>query len=90
MVAFALANDVRPPGSAGIVVGFVNTCSVASSAIFQPGVGAILDGISGSGGQLTAGDYRVALSTMAGLLVLALLMALFCRETHCRPLYETS
>lgn len=90
VVAFALANDVRPPGSAGISVGFVNTCSVASSAIFQPGVGAILDGISGQGGELTAGDYRVALSTMAGLLVLALVMALFFKETHCKPIYEES
>ena len=90
VVAFALANDVRPPGSAGISVGFVNTCSVASSAIFQPGVGAILDGISGQGGKLTAGDYRVALSTMAGLLALALVMALFSKETHCKPLYEES
>ncbi len=90
VVAFALANDVRPPGSAGISVGFVNTCSVASSAIFQPGVGAILDMISGHGGKLTAGDYRVALSTMAGMLVLALVMALFSKETHCKPIYEES
>jgi len=87
VVAFALANDVRPPGSAGIVVGFVNTCSVASSAIFQPGVGVILDGVSG-GGHVTTGDYRLALSTMAGLLALALVMSLFSRETHCKPLYE--
>jgi len=90
VVAFALANDVRPPGSAGISVGFVNTCSVASSAIFQPGVGAILDGISGQGGKLTAGDYRVALSTMAGLLALALVVALFSKETHCKPLHKDS
>ncbi|MDZ7699216.1 MAG: MFS transporter [Deltaproteobacteria bacterium] len=89
VVAFALANDVRPQGSAGIVVGFVNTCSVASSAIFQPGVGIILDSISGGGDHLTIGDYRLALSTMAVLLALALAMALFSRETHCRPLYET-
>jgi hypothetical protein len=53
-------------------------------------VGAILDGISGQGGELTAGDYRVALSTMAGLLVLALVMALFFKETHCKPIYEES
>jgi len=87
VVAFALANDVRPPGSAAISGGFVNTCSVASSAIFQPAIGVILDSLSAKGG-LTVGDYRIALSTMTGLLVLALLMALFSRETHCKPLYE--
>ena len=89
VVAFALANDVRPPGSAGIVVGFVNTCSVASSAIFQPGVGVILDDISKQSSHPSAGDYRVALSTMAGLLVLALLMALFSKETHCQAIHES-
>ncbi|MCF8127882.1 MAG: MFS transporter [Deltaproteobacteria bacterium] len=90
VVSFALANDVRPSGSAGIVVGFVNTCSVASSAIFQPGVGVILDDISKHGSQPSAGDYRVALSTMAALLALALLMALLSRETHCKPIHEES
>jgi len=89
VVAFALANDVRPPGSAGVSVGFVNTCSVASSAIFQPGVGTILDGLAGSATP-SVGDYRIALSTMIGLVSMALLMALFSKETHCRPLYEKS
>ena len=87
VVAFALANDVRPPGSAGISVGFVNTCSVASSAIFQPGVGAILDALGGKAAP-TVGDYRIALSTMVGLLIMAPLVALFLKETHCQPLYE--
>ncbi|NQU15195.1 MAG: MFS transporter [Desulfobacteraceae bacterium] len=86
VVAFALANDVRPPGSAGISVGFVNTCSVASSAIFQPGVGAILDALGGKGVP-TVGEYQVALTTMVGLVFMALLAALFSKETHCRPLF---
>ncbi|MFP3912403.1 MAG: MFS transporter, partial [Desulfobacteraceae bacterium] len=88
VVSFALANDVRPPGSAGISVGFVNTCSVASSAVFQPGVGAILDSLGGN--SPTPGDYRIALSAMVGLVVMAMLMALFSKETHCRPLYENT
>jgi MFS family permease len=87
VVAFALGNDVRPPGSAGISIGFINTCSVASSAIFQPGVGAILD-LLGGRTTPTAGQYRIALSTMVGLLLMALVMAIFSKETHCRPLYE--
>jgi sugar phosphate permease len=87
VVAFALANDVRPPGSAGISVGFVNTCSVASSAIFQPGVGAILDALSNKTAP-TVGDYRIALTTMVGLVFMALFVALLSKETHCRPLHE--
>ncbi|MCF8145499.1 MAG: MFS transporter [Deltaproteobacteria bacterium] len=87
VVAFALGNDVRPPGSAGISVGFINTCSVASSAIFQPGVGTILDSLGGET-SATVGEYQIALSTMVGLVVMALLVAVFSKETHCRPLYE--
>jgi hypothetical protein len=49
----------------------------------------ILDALAGKATPSVA-DYRIALSTMIGLVAMALLMAHFSKETHCRPLYERS
>jgi MFS family permease len=89
VVAFALAHDVRPPGSAGVSMAFVNTCSVASSAILQPVVGAILDAIVGKG-KPTAGDYRMALTVITAFLAVALLASILTKETHCRSTHHDS
>ena len=60
---------------------------MASSTIFQPGVGAILDALGGRTNP-TVGEYRISLSAMVGLVLMALVRAIFLEKTHCRLLYE--
>ncbi|MCF7791925.1 MAG: MFS transporter [Victivallales bacterium] len=88
VVAFALANDNRPPGSTGIAIGFVNTCSVVVCAVFQPVIGLELDILQESTGKLNYFDYEFALTVMTGLLVFVLISSLLVKETNCKPVFE--
>jgi len=89
IVSYAVSHDISPPGRDGLALGFLNTCFYAGSAVSQPIVGRLLDLRSTARGaagfeSLTAGDYRFALSGVAGALALALIAAGLLRESHPR------
>ena len=90
-----MAHDIRPAGSAGAAVGFANTICAGGTAIFLPIMGWL--SAFGTGGKhatggvdaLSVADFRFALYFLIAALVVAVLMAFLCRETHCQELYQS-
>lgn len=94
ILGYAVGHDIRPPGSAGAAVGFVNTCCAGGTSIFLPIIGWLSD-YSSSGKHTLGGiaalsvkDFRFALSFLIVCLAVAVLLGFFCRETHCQELYN--
>jgi len=94
VLGYAVSHDIRPPGSAGISAGFVNTICAGGTAIFLPIIGWLsvlssperaAQGVS----ALQTGDYRFALIVLPVCLGMATIAALFTRETHCQLLYDS-
>lgn len=90
VVTYALAREVSPPGLHGSVMGLVNGMTVASGAVLQPLIGALLDGLWD--GRMAGGvrlyqpsDYRIALASLVAWVAMGLLATLLLRETYCRP-----
>lgn len=93
VLGYSVGHDIRPPGSAGVSVGFVNTICAGGTALFLPIIGwlstlkeqpVISHGIH----ALTVGDYRFALTFLIVALGIAVIAALLIRETHCKLLYD--
>ncbi|MGF1643487.1 MAG: MFS transporter [Thiotrichales bacterium] len=94
VVGYAAAKEVVAPGVAGMAIALVNTGLFLGAAIMQPAFGWVLD--LTWDGTLIDGvrryaftDYRNGLWLSAGFALLALIAALFVRETHCRNLTVT-
>ena len=90
VVTYALAREVSPPGLHGSVMGLVNGMTVASGAVLQPLIGALLDAswdgrMAGGVRLYHASDYRLALASLAAWVAMGLVASLFLRETYCRP-----
>jgi MFS family permease len=90
VISYALAREVSPPGLHGSVMGLVNGMTVASGALLQPLIGALLDALwdgemAGGVRIYQASDYRVALASLVAWAAMGLVASLFLRETHCRP-----
>ena len=90
VILFALAREVSQPGLHGSVMGLVNGMTVASGAVLQPVIGALLDmlwdgRIAGGVRIYQASDYRLALSSLVAWTAMGLVASLFLRETRCRP-----
>jgi MFS family permease len=90
VISYALAREVSPPGLHGSVTGLVNGMTVASGAVLQPLIGALLDAVwdgtmIGGVRVYQAGDYRVAFVSLIAWTVMGLVASLFLRETYCRP-----
>jgi MFS family permease len=90
VISYALAREVSPPGLHGSVMGLVNGMTVASAALLQPLIGALLDGLwdgtMASGVRVyEASDYRLALASLVAWTAMGLVASLFLRETRCRP-----
>lgn len=81
VVAYAYGHDIRPPGSAGISLGFINTCLIAGSALSQLFIGWLLGKVSSSN-VYSLNDYRYALTSVIAALVIALVAACFLKETR--------
>jgi MFS family permease len=78
VLGYSVAHDIRPPGSAGAAEGFVNTICAGGTAIFLPVIGWLL-----------AFGIHFARSFLIAALVVAVLMAVLSRETHCQELYAS-
>jgi MFS family permease len=90
VITYALAREVSPPGLHGSVMGLVNGMTVASAALLQPLIGALLDGLwdgtMASGVRVyEASDYRLALLSLVAWTAMGLVASLYLRETRCRP-----
>ncbi len=88
VVGYAAAKEVVPPGVAGMAIALVNTGLFLGAAIMQPAFGWVLD--LAWDGTMTDGvrryamsDYRSGLMLSCGFALLALVAALFVRETRC-------
>jgi hypothetical protein len=71
-------------------MGLVNGMTVASGAVLQPLIGALLDGfwdgrMAGNVRLYQASDYRLALASLVAWVAMGFLASLFLRETYCRP-----
>ena len=85
IVSYAVARDLYPR-LAGFSIGFLSTCYFAGSAASQPLVGMLLERGNSKGtvtglAALTAGDYRFALSPLAGFMLVGLIASLLLKET---------
>jgi sugar phosphate permease len=91
VIAFSLAHDIRPPGSAGISLGFINLFLIGGSALFQPLIGYLLGCNSlkkvSDITNYTLSDYRFALTSIFIALLVATLSTIFIKETYCKTIY---
>lgn len=85
-ITFALARENSPKDISGSVTGIVNSMTVASGAVLQPGVGLILDrvwdGTVVDGVRIyQASDYRVAFTLILATTVIGFLTTLTLKES---------
>ena len=85
IVSYAVARDLYPR-LAGFSIGFLSTCYFAGSAASQPLVGLLLERSHSHGNAtglaaLTAGDYRFALSPLAGFMFVGFIASLMLKES---------
>jgi MFS family permease len=90
VISYALAREVSPPGLHGSVMGLVNAMTVASGAVLQPLIGALLDAMwdgrmEGGVRVYQATDYRLALASLVAWTAMGLVASVLLRETRCRP-----
>jgi hypothetical protein len=93
VIAFAAGREHNRPEAAGAALGFVNTAVMASGAIFQPLIGALLDlswdGAMVEGARLYAvADYRLAFLSLIAISLAGITGVAFSRETYCRNVWR--
>ena len=86
--SFAMIRELFPLFLVATVLGIMNTFDSVCEALFEPFVGALLD-VTWSGElhngihQFSLAGYHTALLVLPLSLVLAMVMLLFIKETHC-------
>ncbi|WP_275096611.1 MFS transporter [Sedimenticola hydrogenitrophicus] len=91
IIGFAFARESAPPRLAGTASGLVNMGVMIGPMLLQPAVGWLLDrhwtGAMENGARIYGLEaYRNGFGLMLVWLVLALVLILFTRETHCRQI----
>lgn len=76
VIAYAYSMDIRPPGSAGVSLGFVNTALIAGSALSQVIIGFTI--------KHTDMHFIPAFTGICVLFALSLVLAGLLKETHCQ------
>jgi len=91
IIGFAFARESAPSRLSGTASGIVNMGVMMGPMILQPAVGIVLD--LAWDGHLQDGlrvyslaSYQSGFALMLGWLALSLVLVLFTRETHCRPM----
>lgn len=92
VICFAVSREHNKPRHGGVTLGFVNTMVMASGAFFQPFIGWLLDvnwdgGIEAGGRVYSVQAFEAALLSLVASGVIAIVMALLMRETHCRNVF---
>ena len=86
-IAFATIAEVNPHNISGTATGFHNMLCMISGMLYQPGIGYLLtlswDGtLENNSPAYSVGDYRFALAIIPIGLFIALITALFIKETY--------
>lgn len=89
MIGFAYAKESAPVALAGSTSGVINMGNMLGGMIMQPAVGWVLDrywdgALAGGARVYSFEAYRAGFSLMLAWLALAVVCALFTRETRCR------
>lgn len=89
ILAYALGIDLAPDRSAGFSLGFVNTWLIGGAALSQFIVSSLIQVIQGFSttsnvGQYSSTELALALSFIVFCLLLAVIILIFVRETHCQ------
>jgi MFS family permease len=91
VIAYATARENNRSDAVGATMGTVNLVTMTLSALSQPLIGWLLD--LNWDGRLEAGArvyslaaYHAAFTTLIACAIVAVIAALFTRETYCRPL----
>lgn len=84
-VIYATAREENGTGLVGTTSAAVNTLTMGISAVFQPFIGWLLDGMATVPGVFAAADYRLSCSSFVVSAGLAFAVALMLRETFCAP-----
>jgi MFS family permease len=89
MIGFAYAKESAPVALAGSTSGVINMGNMLGGMIMQPAVGWVLDrywdGTLAGGARVYSFEaYRAGFSLMLAWLAVAVICALFTRETRCR------
>lgn len=95
IIMLAAARELSPASIGGVVTGFVNGFFVGGGALLQPLVGFMLDrhwdgSVNPENGVpvYTIADFDSALIVLPAACAVGSVLALFVRESHCRPLDE--
>lgn len=94
LLCFTMIREISPSLLAATAIGFMNAFDALIGAFSDPLTGLFLD--LGWNGQLVEGArifsvtaYKAAFLTLPAYLVIALVMLLKIKETHCKSLYPT-
>ncbi|MGD8388962.1 MAG: MFS transporter [Desulfobacteraceae bacterium] len=95
IIGFAFVRESVPPSLAGTVSGVCNMGVMIGPMVLQPAMGKVLDlhwqGELMNGVRVYSGEaYRAAFMLMIAWSLFSVLMMLFTRETHCRPMATLS
>ena len=92
--AFGMVKENSPPGNNATALGFMNTLNNLGGAFLQPLIGFILDMLLVAGGKAikisSAAQFKIALATIPGCIVLAMLFLPLIKETYCKEVYQPS
>ena len=80
IIAFPIANELAPPGSASTCTGFTNTLALILTPILQPFIGYLLDFFSQTDGVYTLQNYQNALLVIPMSLLIACFLIYYLPE----------
>lgn len=86
-LSFTAICEIMPPSCSGVAVGFLNTLTMATGALFHPIVGNLLDShwngtVINDVNVYSQWDYRFALSIVPACMLLGIVVVRFIKETH--------
>ncbi len=87
-VSFATIREINSPKLSGSSIGFINMFNALCGALSAPLVGVLLDFETrlhhSKSSVFSLADYHFALVTMPLILLVALILQIFIKESHCR------
>jgi MFS family permease len=86
-LSWVCAKEVNPPQYSGIAISLVNTSGFLAVGLLQPLVGWLIDR-SAAGDVQTGAHYMPGVAVLAVFAGIALVAALFMRETGCRNIWS--
>lgn len=88
-IAYAVSTEIQAPNVVGTSIAFTNMASIMIGASLQPLVGWLVDSVAGSRAyhveSLQLADFQAGLQILPLCSLIALILVLFIKETHCRP-----